>query len=88
MWLLVLLLVQAESGNGGGISASVAGDKNLSAISTTLTNNSAVSGGAVFVSGPTNGVAVGHFNCDKCTLQKNRADSKVCVCIAHKHICG
>ena len=72
-----MLVVQAEGGNGGGISASVAGDKQLNAVSTTFTNNSAVSGGAVFVSGPTNGVAVGHFSCDKCTLKKNQAVSKV-----------
>lgn len=77
--LLLLLLVcgQAASGNGGGISASVAGDRELTARDTTFSNNSAVSGGAVFLSGPTNGVAVGHFLCDTCTLKDNSALSKV-----------
>jgi hypothetical protein len=69
--------VQAASGNGGGIAASVAGDRALSAVSSAFTNNSAVSGGALYVTGPTNGVAVGAFSCDKCTLKDNRASSKV-----------
>lgn len=78
-WLLSfwLLLLQALSGTGGGVSASIAGDRKLTAVSTTFTNNTAVSGGAVFVSGPTNDVAVGHFSCNNCTLKNNKADSKV-----------
>lgn len=75
--LLLLVCGQAASGNGGGISASVAGDMELTARDTTFSNNSAVSGGAVFLSGPTNGVAVGHFHCDTCTLKDNSALSKV-----------
>jgi predicted outer membrane repeat protein len=51
----------------------------VSASGTTFTNNSAVSGGAVYVSGPTNGVAVGRFDCAKCTLKDNRAVSQVGV---------
>lgn len=75
--LLLLVRGQAASGNGGGISASVAGDRELTARDTTFSNNSAVSGGALFLSGPTNGVAVGHFHCDTCTLKDNSALSKV-----------
>lgn len=74
MWSCI---AQASSGNGGGISSSVAGDRAVSAASTTFANNSAISGGAVYVSGPTNGVAVGRFDCDRCTLKDNRAVSKV-----------
>jgi predicted outer membrane repeat protein len=77
VYTCVCSAVQAASGNGGGIAASVAGDRALRAISTTFTNNSAVSGGALYVTGPTNGVAVGGFSCEQCTLKDNRASSKV-----------
>lgn len=59
------------------MTASVSGNQDLTATSTTFRNNTAVSGGAVFVSGPTNNAAVGRFLCNKCTLADNRAESKV-----------
>jgi predicted outer membrane repeat protein len=69
--------MQANSGHGGGITASVSGEQDLTATSTSFRNNTAVNGGAVFVSGPTNDVAGGRFMCDKCTLTDNRAGTKV-----------
>jgi predicted outer membrane repeat protein len=73
---------QAEAGNGGAVSAALAGDARFAADGTTFTNNSAASGGAVFLTGPTSGVAVGQFACDSCTFRDNAAQSKVGMVLA------
>lgn len=69
--------MQAQGGNGGAVSAALAGDARLTATDATFTNNTAASGGAMFLTGPTSGVAVGQMSCTKCSFKSNKAASKV-----------
>jgi predicted outer membrane repeat protein len=68
-----VLPLQVQPSNGGALLGSMGSSNAINATNTTFASNTANSGGAVFITGPSEGSGYGSFNCLGCVFTSNEA---------------